>query len=224
MSIPLDNLERLQAKTRKYLLKDFKARKINSDPYLVKINNLISDEEIGELLELAKNKFEKSNIMVDGELVYSTTRTSSTAYIFEDGLPDKYSKPIERMIKRICFLTKCERSQIEIMAVRYKKGEKFDKHVDYFEEDEVGVLDRGGNRIITFFVYLNTLPPNSGGETEFTKLKIKSKPKKGDAVFWYNQDPKTGKMLPMTEHRGNPVLIDTIKYGINIWIRSNSFY
>lgn len=224
MNAPIDNLEKLQSKHRKYLLKNFKARKINSDPYIVKINNLLSDEEIEELLNLTKGKFEKSNIMVDGKLVYSTTRTSSTAYLFEDGLPDKYSEIVEKIIKRIRFLVHCERSQLEIMAVKYKKGEQFGKHVDYFDENEIGVLDKGGQRIATFFIYLNTLPADAGGETEFTKLGIKSKPKKGDSIFWYNQDFKTGEMLPMTEHRGNPVLTDTVKYGLNVWLRNKSFY
>ena len=224
MRTPIGNLERLQSKERKYLLKIFHARKINSFPYIVKVNNLISSEEIDELLSIAKNIFERSNIVVNGKLVYDTSRTSSTAYLFRDGLPDKYSKNIEKMIKRICYLLKCDRSNLEIMAVRYKKGEKFNQHVDYFEENELGKLDNAGNRVATFFVYLNSLEKGDGGETFFTKLGIKSRPKKGDAVFWYNKDFKSGNYLPMTEHEGKPVLTNKIKYGLNIWQREKSFY
>lgn len=202
-------------------IKNFKAREINSYPYVVKINKLLRDEEIEELLQLSKGNFEKSNIMIDGELIYNKQRTSSTAYLFEDGMPDKYSKNIERLIKRICYLVNCERSQLEIMCVRYKKGEYFGKHVDYFQEHEI---DSSGQRIATFFVYLNTIDKGDGGETEFTKLKIKSRPKKGDAVFWYNKNFKTGEMIPETEHQGNPVTGDIMKYGLNIWIRDKSFY
>jgi hypothetical protein len=202
-------------------IKNFKAREINSYPYVVKINKLLRDEEIEELLQLSKGNFEKSNIMIDGELIYNKQRTSSTAYLFEDGMPGKYSKNIERLIKRICYLVNCERSQLEIMCVRYKKGEYFGKHVDYFQEHEI---DSSGQRIATFFVYLNTIDKGDGGETEFTKLKIKSRPKKGDAVFWYNKNFKTGEMIPETEHQGNPVTGDIMKYGLNIWIRDKSFY
>ena len=202
-------------------IKNFKAREINSYPYVVKINKLLRDEEIEELLQLSKGNFEKSNIMIDGELIYNKQRTSSTAYLFEDGMPDKYSKNIERLIKRICYLMNCERSQLEIMCVRYKKGEYFGKHVDYFQEHEI---DSSGQRIATFFVYLNTIDKGDGGETEFTKLGIKSRPKKGDAVFWYNKNFKTGEMIPETEHQGNPVTGDIMKYGLNIWIRDKSFY
>jgi len=202
-------------------IKNFKAREINSYPYVVKINKLLRDEEIEELLQLSKGNFEKSNIMIDGELIYNKQRTSSTAYLFEDGMPGKYSKNIERLIKRICYLMNCERSQLEIMCVRYKKGEYFGKHVDYFQEHEI---DSSGQRIATFFVYLNTIDKGDGGETEFTKLGIKSRPKKGDAVFWYNKNFKTGEMIPETEHQGNPVTGDIMKYGLNIWIRDKSFY
>jgi len=217
----IQNLEKLN----KLEEKGIKFRVINKHPYIVKINNLLTDGEIREILELTKGKFEKSNIVVDGELIYDTNqRNSSTAYLFKDGMPDKYSKRIERIIKKICYLTNCERSQLEIMCVRYRKGEFFGKHVDYFEEDEVNVLDNGGNRMATFFVYLNTLDEEDGGETEFTKLGIKSRPKKGDAIFFLNQDLETGEMIPETEHQGNPVLTDKTKYGINIWCRTQSFY
>lgn len=202
-----------------------KFRVVNNYPYIVKINNLLTDGEIEEILELAKGNFEKSNIVIDGELVYNTNqRNSSTAYIFKDGMPYVYSKRMENFIKKICYLVDCDRSQLEVMCVRYRKGEKFGKHVDYFEDHEVDVLDRAGNRTATFFIYLNTLEREDGGETEFTKLKIKSRPKKGDAVFWLNQNLETGEMIPETEHQGNPVLTDTVKYGLNVWIRSKSFY
>ena len=216
------NLKNLK---KKHLPEGFKARVINEHPYIVKINNLLTDEEIEEILDLAKGNFQKSNIVVDGKLVYNDAqRNSSTAYLFEDGLPNKYSKRIEKIIKRICYLLSCERNYLEIMAVRYRKGEYFGSHVDYFEDHEINKLDSAGQRIATFFVYLNTLQKEDGGETEFTKLGIKSRPKKGDAIFFLNQDSETGEMLPKTEHQGNPVLTDTVKIGVNIWARSNSFY
>lgn len=217
-------LNKWTKKRAKYFHPQFSARIISEYPYILKIKNLLIEDEIDSLLEMAKHKFEKSNILKDGVLLYTDQRTSSTAYIFTDGLPDKYDLAVERMIKRIRKLMACEREQLEIMCVRYKMGEYFEKHVDYFFPHEINSVDNAGQRIATFFVYLNTVEGDSGGETEFTKLGIKSKPKKGDALFWWNRDPKTGKMLPQTEHRGNPITKNgVIKYGLNIWIRSNSF-
>lgn len=222
---PIDNLKRLQSKPRRSLLPNFSARQLNEEPYIVKIKNIISDEEIEEIMKMGKHKFERSNLMVDGQLVYNDTRTSSTAYIVRDGLPDTYSEPVERFIERIQYLAGCKREQIEMMMVKYTYLQKFDKHVDYFEDHEVNVLDFAGNRKFTFFIYLNTLHEGDGGETEFTQLGIRSKPRRGDGLFWHNQNPKTGKMMPMTEHQGNPVLNkEVIKYGVNVWVRSEKFY
>ena len=222
---PIDNLERLQSKPRKSLQKDFKARVLNSDPYIVKIKNLLSDAEVEELLEMTKGKFKKSNVVVDGELTYSSNRTSSTAYLFKDGMPDHYSRNIEKLIERICYLTNCDRSQLEVMAVRYKYKQKFGSHVDYFEKHEIGKLDNGGQRVGTFFIYLNTLHEGEGGTTEFMQLGLRSKPRKKDGIFWWNKNRETGKMEPRTEHAGNPIEKEgVVKYGLNIWIRSQSFY
>lgn len=243
----IDNVEKLNKKVKakkregkvgKYLHENFKARVINENPYIVKINNFLDDEEVECLLEMAEGKFKRSNIVVDGSLTYSNTRTSSTAYVTKDGFPSycncgaedcqevNYPAPIERIVKRLRYLTGCKREELEgFMVVRYRYMEQFAEHTDYFEPHEIGALDSAGNRVITVFVYLNTLEKDEGGETEFTKLGVKSRPKKGDAMLWYNQDPNTKEMLPLTEHKGNPVTKEgVVKYGANMWIRDQSFF
>lgn len=206
------------------LPKDFNVKRLSKHPYVVQIKNIITDTEIKELMKLGRDKFQRSNMLIDGELVYDKGRTSSTAYIASDGLPDRYSPPVESFIERIRYLTGCRREQIEMMMVRYHPGEQFQSHVDYFNEDEIGVIDTGGQRIYTFFIYLNTLHGDEGGATEFTHLGIKSKPRKGSCLFWHNQDLKTGEMLPETRHSGNPVTADgVVKYGLNVWIRDLGF-
>jgi hypothetical protein len=206
------------------LPKNCKVKRLSKYPYVVQIKNVITDEEIKELLKMGKAKFQRSNMLIDGELVYDEGRTSSTAYIVKDGLPDQYSRPVEKFIKRIQYLTGCKREQIEMMMVRYRTGQKFKSHVDYFTPEEIGVIDTGGQRIYTFFIYLNTLHGDQGGATEFKYLGIKSKPRKGSCLFWHNQNLKTGEMIPETEHSGNPVTAEgVVKYGLNCWIRSEPF-
>lgn len=241
----IDKVDKMNEKAKrgsKYLHPNFKARVIHQNPYIVKINNFLDDEEVDTLLEMAEGKFKRSNIMVDGTLTYSNTRTSSTAYVTKDGFPTfcncgnedcsngekelTYPPAIERIVKRLRYLTGCKREELEgFMVVRYKYMEQFSEHTDYFEPHEINVLDNGGQRIITVFVYLNSLEKDEGGETEFTKLGVKSRPKKGDAMMWYNQDPITKEMMPLTEHRGNPVLKEgVVKYGANMWIRDTPFF
>lgn len=50
-------------------------------------------------------------------------------------------------------------------------------------------LKRGGQRVITLFVYLNELLPEDGGATDFPTLNLRMVPKKNSAVYWYPKSP-----------------------------------
>lgn len=217
--LPINDMERINKSKRDYMPEGFKARVINEEPYIVKIKNFLTNEEADELIDLAyESGFERSNMVIDNELVIDNNRTSQTAYLLDDGCPYTYSDNIENLIKRVCYLLRCKRSQIEgLMCVKYKGGEYFETHVDFFSSDDSKLLDDGGNRIFTFFVYLNTLEKGEGGQTEFPELGVRSRPIKTDAVGWFNE--VRGEMQRDTLHRGLPPKNGAVKYGLNIWIR-----
>lgn len=76
-------------------------------------------------------------------------------------------------------------------------------------------MARQGQRLVTVFVYLNDMV---GGEcTHFPKLNLRSKPRKGCALLWYNLDG-TGAPDELTLHGGEPVTQGQ-KWGMNIWLR-----
>ena len=108
---------------------------------------------------------------------------------------------------------KSEISQIQ----RYKVGNQFKGHYDYFHEG--GDYDYwggdNGQRTWTFMVYLNT--PGTGGATEFIKLNNKIKPTTGRAVVWHNLN-KDGSRNEMTYHAGRPILKGE-KHIITKWFR-----
>jgi len=65
-------------------------------------------------------------------------------------------------------------------------------------------------RYMVFLMYLNTLPPDSAGETEFIRQELKVTPKENTVVFW-----------PATythPHRGNPVYGKINKYILTGWV------
>ena len=116
--------------------------------------------------------------------------------------------------------------RIIIKVVWYREGQQYEAHHDYFSIDDVGSLQelkRGGQREITIFGYLNTLEDDEGGETYFPELNITLTPKKGDALMWYNVDPR-GEEDPRTLHGGAPVKKGAEKWGTNIWIRLSAFH
>lgn len=199
----------------------FEATILHQSPYIVRLKNFFTDEESKTLIDMGYNTgFSRSTIVVDDKLVYSTARTSVTSYITENGQTLYHNDHVDRVIGKVCALLECNRSQIEnLMVVRYNQGEKYNDHHDYFEEGHNNCMGPEGQRYATFFGYL--AEPEEGGETEFPLIGVKAAPIKNSATFWWNKTP-SGKVLPLTTHRGNPVGKGT-KFGLNIWIRENGW-
>jgi prolyl 4-hydroxylase len=208
-----------------YFPKGFSTKILSDKPYIVKIRRFLESCEIDILLSMAEGLFTRSKIVVDGEMIDSIARTSQTAFITDNGHYKHTDDPIiNNVLNKVCYLTGCNTSQIEaLMVVKYLEGDEYQEHHDYFYEDDQNLIEGCGQRMATFFVYLNSLDDDKGGETEFPKLDLKIKPSKGTATFWWNQN-KHGDVIPETLHRGNPVKgRKTIKYGLNIWIREYGY-
>jgi len=196
----------------------FRGEVIYDQPYIVKLYDFLRPDEVEFLIDMAKDKYSRSTILIDGKLTYNSRRTSQTAILTDNGCWEKVTHPeIEAIYRRVCILLSCSKRQLEgLMLVRYEEGEEFKEHYDYFEAGDEMALDNGGQRIATFFVWLNDLEEDAGGETEFTELGIKCIPDKGCALFWWNQFGDS--LLLETAHRGCKVK-KGVKYGLNIWVR-----
>ena len=216
----IDNPKKIDTKE---FPKGFSIKKLFEDPYILKLRRFLDTEECETLIQMAKGKFERSTIVYDDTLIESSTRTSETAFVTDDGHFNEYSKPVENILKKVMYLTGCKRNQIEgLMVVKYSKGQEYQEHHDYFKPEHTDMMETAGQRVGTIFGYLTSLDPEDGGETEFPLIDLKIKPSRGTAVFWWNQKPD-GVLIEKTLHRGNPVLGNTTKYGINIWIRENGW-
>ena len=223
MSVPINQPDKVNTKSvakYKFIPSNMKLTVVSEYPYIVTIENFVTNREIEALLGISDN-FQPSTIVVDGKLAHSDMRTSNTLYITDNGQHQVDNKYIGKLLKRVCYLTSCYKHQIEgLMLVRYKKGQYYKPHHDYLESSYTDMLADGGQRIGTFFVYLNDV--RGGGETSFPELGLEFKPKKGSAVFWWNVDDKI-EPIPETLHQGKPVT-SGIKFGLNIWIRYPGWY
>merc|ERR1711871_298750 len=126
--------------------------------------------------------------------------------------------------------THCEMLHI----VKYTKGEQHRMRFDYMTEADLQhSLDAkepladnlfiGGQRVCTVLVYLNSLSPNEGGETEFPCMRpggetIRVRPEVDSALVWPNVDD-CGWPEQRTLHGSRPLLGGT-KYVLNAWLRS----
>ena len=162
------------------------------------LDNFLNLEECDQVTELIKKKLRPSTIAADGE-VDETYRTSRTCDLGE--LTDPLIADIDR---RICALLGIHPSYSEITQGQYyQPGEEFKVHTDFFEGPafEEHARERG-QRTFTFMVYLNDV--ESGGETEFIRLKQTIKPKKGMAIIW-NSLNEDGSNNHNTLHQAHPV-------------------
>ncbi len=94
-------------------------------------------------------------------------------------------------------------AMLEPFAVlNYAPGEEYGEHFDYLDPAipaYAAELAQRGQRVATCLIYLND--DYVGGETEFPKLGLSFKGRKGDALIFYSVDP-SGRPDPRTVHAG----------------------
>ena len=109
-----------------------------------------------------------------------------------------------------------------LQILRYRQGEEFRPHVDYFNESGAGAyksLADGGQRAQTVLLYLNT--EYDGGSTDFPELKLSIKGNCGDLLHFHNLGPD-GLGCKGTLHAGMPIKTGE-KWLLSQWIRRDSY-
>ena len=187
-------------------------------PEVVVFANFLSAPECDALMQVAKPRLSRS-LTVDthtGNEALHPDRTSQGMFFerFENEL-------VYRVETRIAKLFRWPVKHGEgLQVLRYTKGAQYLPHFDYFDPREAGtsaLLARGGQRVATLIMYLNT--PESGGATVFPDLGLKVKPQRGQAVFFSYAEP-----LPtsLSLHGGEPVTSGE-KWIATKWLRQREF-
>jgi prolyl 4-hydroxylase len=107
-----------------------------------------------------------------------------------------------------------------IQVLRYRPGAEYRPHHDYFDPAHPGtahVLKRGGQRVGTLVMYLNT--PQGGGATTFPDVGLEVAPIRGNAVFFSYDRPHAS---TRTLHGGAPVTAGE-KWVATKWMREGVF-
>lgn len=140
-------------------------------------------------------------------------RTSSTHYF------DREDEATREMEARMDALLGIDHRQAEVpQGQRYRTGQQFRHHYDYFTTDQSYWQQerrRGGQRSWTAMVFLNE--PGKGGETDFPELGLSVEPARGALLTWNNMD-RQGRANPATLHAGLPVVAGE-KYIVTQWYR-----
>ncbi|KAL0708517.1 hypothetical protein Bca4012_074943 [Brassica carinata] len=213
-----------------------KVKQVSSKPRAFVYEGFLTDLECDHLISLARENLQRSAVADNdnGDSQVSDVRTSSGTFISKG--KDPIVSGIEDKLSTWTFLPKENGEDLQVL--RYEHGQKYDAHFDYFH-DKVNIA-RGGHRIATVLMYLSNV--TKGGETVFpdavesSRLKVSVnkddlsdcakkgiavKPKKGDALLFFNlhQDatPDT-----LSLHGGCPV-IEGEKWSATKWIHVDSF-
>jgi prolyl 4-hydroxylase len=187
-------------------------------PRLVVFGDLLAEGECAELIAMGRRRLARSETVVesDGASAINEARTSDGMF-FERG----ENALVARIEARIAALLNWPVENGEgLQILRYRPGAEYKPHYDYFDPAQPGtpvILKRGGQRLATLVMYLNT--PARGGATTFPDVGLEVMPVRGNAVFFSYELP-----LPATRtlHGGAPVL-EGEKWVATKWLRAGRF-
>lgn len=107
-----------------------------------------------------------------------------------------------------------------LQVLHYRPGAEYKPHYDYFDPAKPGtnnILARGGQRVATLVIYLNT--PEKGGGTSFPDAQLVVAAQRGNAVFFgYDRPHPDTRSL----HGGAPVIAGD-KWIATKWLREREF-
>ncbi|XP_049563210.1 prolyl 4-hydroxylase subunit alpha-2 isoform X5 [Orcinus orca] len=190
--------------TPQLLIAPFKEEDEWDSPHIVRYYDVMSDEEIERIKEVAKPKLARATVRdpKTGVLTVANYRVSKSSWLEEDDDP-----VVARVNLRMQHITGLTVKTAELLQVaNYGMGGQYEPHFDFSRKDEQDAFKRlgTGNRVATFLNYMSDV--EAGGATVFPDLGAALWPKKGTAVFWYNL-LRSGEGDYRTRHAACPVLV-----------------
>ncbi len=187
-------------------------------PRVLVLGGFMSDAECDQIVALAGPRMARSETVdnATGGSEVNVARTSRGMF-FERG----ETGVIDRVERRIAAMLGWPVENGEgLQVLHYKAGAEYKPHYDYFDPVHPGsatILKRGGQRVGTLVMYLNT--PTKGGGTTFPDVGLEVAPIKGNAVFFsYDRAHVSTKSL----HGGAPV-VEGEKWVATKWLREREF-
>jgi prolyl 4-hydroxylase len=224
-------------------------------PWIVQIDDFISVEEAQTLIELGRKVGYTRSQEVGEQDMFGRTgdrishgRTSHNAWCeTEECINHPVIDALYRRIQQVSNNVLVYDNSESLQLLQYTSGQYYRTHHDYVQYE---TKRQQGVRIITVFLYLNTMPEsddidpqqfsvvdmehetinrtfttneiqNNGG-TNFPQLNITIRPKLGRAIIWSNVlDDQPNVYDERTEHQAL-VVTHGIKYGANAWFHQRA--
>jgi prolyl 4-hydroxylase len=189
-------------------------------PRVVLFGGLLAAEECDELVELSRNKLQRSTVVNPdtGAWDVHEHRTSDGTH-FERG-ENELVRRIESRLSELVGFPVDHGEPLQIL--HYRPGGEYRPHWDYFDPAQAGnekVLENGGQRVATLIMYLSDV--DAGGSTVFPDIGLDVLPRKGNAVY-FAYTTEAGELDKRTLHGGSPVA-EGEKWIATKWIRQRPF-
>lgn len=187
-------------------------------PRVVALGEFLSPDECEALRADANSRLARSETVetLSGGSEVNVARTSQGMF-FQRG----ETELCQRIEARIAALVNWPVENGEgIQVLRYSPGAEYKPHYDYFDPSQPGtaaILKRGGQRVGTVVMYLNT--PEQGGATIFPDVGLDVHAIEGNAVFFAYGLPDPSSL---TLHGGAPV-VQGEKWVATKWMRESKF-
>ncbi|MGQ3051608.1 MAG: 2OG-Fe(II) oxygenase [Roseateles sp.] len=187
-------------------------------PRVIVFGDLLSGEECDGITSLAGKRLARSETVATGSEGSEVNAARTSDGMFFERCETELIRTIEA---RIATLLRWPLDHGEgLQVLRYRPGAEYQPHYDYFDPGHVStpaILKRGGQRVATLVIYLNT--PAAGGATIFPDIGLDVAPVKGNAVFFSYDRPHPA---TQTLHGGAPV-IEGEKWVATKWLRQGVF-
>lgn len=189
-------------------------------PQVILLGNVLSMEECDAIVAHCGTRYTRSTVTgeADGASVVHEGRTSEMAFIQRGE-----AEVAERIERRLAALAHWPADCGEPFQLqKYGSTQEYRPHFDWLDPDSEGHkshLQRGGQRLATFILYLSDV--EQGGGTVFPAIGLEVFPKKGNALWFLNTDADH-QPDRQTLHGGAPVVSGT-KIIANKWLRQGRY-
>jgi prolyl 4-hydroxylase len=187
-------------------------------PRVIVFGSLLSDAECDALVAAAKPRLSRSETVQTDTGGSEINKARTSRGMFFEREENAVCSAIERRIARLVNWPLINGEGLQIL--HYLPGAQYEPHHDYFDPAKSGtaaITARGGQRVGTLVMYLNT--PDKGGGTTFPDVGLEVGPVKGNGVFFsYDRAHASTKTL----HGGAPVIAGE-KWVATKWLREGEF-
>lgn len=189
-------------------------------PRIILFGNVLGNEECDALCAYVDQRLTRSSVVGDADDMsqVNSGRTSLGAMLARGE-----TELITRIEARLASIARWPVERGEGLQVqRYGIANEYRAHYDWFDASLPGPrkhMERGGQRVGTFILYLCDV--EQGGGTSFPGLGLEVQPKKGNAIYFANTDAY-GAPDRKTLHAGMPV-VKGVKFIANKWLRESEY-